>query len=45
MAGNDDRQPVVAAGLAHGARFETEALREFAIRLRAAAGNRAKRFP
>jgi len=45
VAGNHDRQPVVAAALADGARIRTQLARQLAVGARAAAGNRAHRVP
>src|SRR5690349_17288557 len=45
MAGYDDRQPVVAAGLADRARLGVQALRERAVRERLAARDLAQRVP
>src|SRR5688500_13685013 len=45
VAGNDDRQPVVAAGLADGARIGAELARQLAVGARAAARDRAHGVP
>src|SRR5688572_6507493 len=45
MAGDDDRQAVVAARLADGARVRADLARELAVSARAAARNRAHRNP